>query len=247
MLKKIYKRALRAFQAPVHPKKLGSWASIKKFSHRIRFDHSVEGIEGWLTPNEKRAIYALGFLAPGPILEIGSWAGLSTSCIAYGIKDSKRTIRFVAREFNPTLENFRPVQGGIGFFLKPDVCSGLCSEESFQRDIVPIISRPGGILGQLRKNLTERGLIDLVTISIGNFKEMEPEKFGFVFCDALHDPGEIELNAPFLKRFVTDGSILACHDSNPENEICLKRFFTFKQSFSVDSLFVGEIGTNRDE
>jgi hypothetical protein len=241
MLNKIYKRAVRAFQAPIHPSKLASWKSIKNASHGIRFDHSVDGIEGWLTPNEKQVIYALGFVAPGPMLEIGSWAGLSTSCLAYGIKDSKRKIRFVAREFNPTFENFRPVEGGIGFFLKPDVCSGLCSKESYERDIVPIISRPGGILGQLRKNLTERGLIDLVTISIGNFKEMKHESFGFVFCDALHDPGEIELNAPYLKGFLTNGTILACHDSNPENEKCLKRFFKFKESFTVDSLFVGEV------
>src|ERR1700694_884545 len=145
MLKKLYKRGLRAFQAPIHPGKLASWASIKTVSHRIRFDHSVAGIEGWLTPNEIRALYALGFLASGPMLEIGSWAGLSTSCIAYGIQDSKRAIRFVAREFNPTLDNFRPVEGGIGFFLKPDVFAGLCSEEAFQRGILPIISRPGGI------------------------------------------------------------------------------------------------------
>jgi hypothetical protein len=243
MLKKIYKRALRVFEAPVHPKKLASWASIKIVAGRIRFDHSVEGIDGWLTPNERRAIYALGFLAPGPILEIGSWAGLSTSCLAHGIKDSRRTIKFVAREFNPTLDNYRPVVGGMGFFLTPGSkdCSGICSTEVFQRDIVPILSRPGGIAGQLRKNLTERGLIDLVTISLGNFKEMKPEPFGFVFCDALHDPEEIEINAPFLKPFLKDGSVLACHDSNPENEICLKRFFKFKQSFTVDSLFVGEV------
>src|SRR5207244_5623660 len=97
----------------------------------------------------------------------------STSCLAYGIRDSKRSLRFVAREFNPTVENFRPVESGIGFFLKPDVCSGLCSEESYRRDILPIISRPGGILGQLKKNLSDRNLSELVSISVGNFKEMK--------------------------------------------------------------------------
>jgi len=93
----------------------------------------------------------------------------------------------------------------------------------------------------LKKNLADRNLADLVTISVGNFKELKPEPFGFVFCDAMHDPGEIELNASFLKGFLTNGSILACHDSNPVNEKSLRQFFKFKHAFTVDSLFVGEV------
>ena len=241
MIEKIYKRVARAFEGPVHPRKLESWAAIQKYSGRIQFDHSVEGIDGWLTPNEKHAIYALGYLAPGPMLEIGSWVGLSTSCFAYGIKDSGRKIRFVASEFNPTPEHFRPVEGGIGFFITPDKNAGTCSEEDYRKGIHPIISKPGGVLGQLRKNLADRKLDGLVAITVGNFKEMKPEPFGFVFCDAMHGPDEIELNSPVLKRFLKGGSILACHDSNPTNEECLKRYFKFKQSFTVDSLFVGEV------
>jgi predicted O-methyltransferase YrrM len=82
----------------------------------VRFRHNVEGVMGWLRPNERNALYALARWLPGPFLEVGPWAGLSTLVIANGIKDSKKEKFFVTYELNPKSENYRPVENGVGFF-----------------------------------------------------------------------------------------------------------------------------------
>jgi hypothetical protein len=45
-------------------------------------------IDGWLRPQDALKLYELAYFAPGPILEIGSYHGLSTSILARAIADS---------------------------------------------------------------------------------------------------------------------------------------------------------------
>ena len=45
-------------------------------------------IDGWLRPADALKLYELAYFAPGPILEIGSYHGLSTSILARAVADS---------------------------------------------------------------------------------------------------------------------------------------------------------------
>src|SRR5216683_6599773 len=78
-------------------------------------------IPGWMTPKERQMLYALARHLPGPITEIGSWVGLSTTAIACGIRDSKQAKQFLTYDLKLTESQFRPVDGGIGLFIGDDL------------------------------------------------------------------------------------------------------------------------------
>lgn len=209
----------------------------------VTIDHDLHGIEGWLRPDERRALYALARWLPGPFLEIGPWVGLSTAIIAYAIKDSGSNKQFVTCELNPNLLNYRPYNGGIGFFVPPDstVPYGVCSFDVFERLIKPVITADGGVIGQLRKNLTTKGLASFVSIVEGDFSRVPDVGYTFVFSDTMHDPAEIQRNAARLKPLLRRNTILACHDTDRRNEELLRRYVVFSDSIQVDSLFVGRV------
>lgn len=52
-------------------------------------EHLIDlGIDGWLRREDALKLYELAYFAPGPILEIGSYHGLSTSIVARAVADS---------------------------------------------------------------------------------------------------------------------------------------------------------------
>ena len=58
--------------------------------HRSPFDHSIlSGTEGWLSSKEADLLYRLArnCTGRGAIIEIGSWKGKSTTCLALGSRD----------------------------------------------------------------------------------------------------------------------------------------------------------------
>jgi len=160
-----------------------------------------------------------------------------------GIRDSRQKKEFITSDFNPSIENFRLVPAGVGFFVPKDSeeCRGICSVDLFEHEIKPVITSPGGVLRQLRLNLARFGLTDLVAIHTGDFDQVDNVGYRFIFCDAMHDPDEISLNAPKLRPYLSRGAVLACHDSSPANEECIRSYFPIGHSFTVDSLFVGEV------
>lgn len=56
-------------------------------SNEISLQH-YQNIEGWLTPNEANGLFEISSMLPheAVVLEIGSWKGKSTCCIAQGLK-----------------------------------------------------------------------------------------------------------------------------------------------------------------
>lgn len=65
------------------------------------------GIDGWLRPQDALKLYELAFFAPGPILEIGSYHGLSTSILARAVADSgpeSSDRRIVSVELDPAAQ-----------------------------------------------------------------------------------------------------------------------------------------------
>ena len=234
----------RHWQAPLNYTAIRSLGELGRCQSRVRFDPARTPVPGWLTPAEQRALYSLGRWAPGPFLEIGPWLGLSTTALALGIADSDERKEFISCEINPTLANFRPTADGMmGLFLPAEstVSMGPCTVEVFERDIKPVVGHPDGLGGQLLENLRRCGADKLVRVVFGDFRNLESKSYGLVFCDAMHTETEILRNAPDLRRNLTAGSILSCHDTTDENAHLLHQLFAFGDTFRVDSLFVGEI------
>jgi hypothetical protein len=234
----------RWLQGPPDYRRARDLRELARMQPRVRFDPGRVAAAGWLTSSEQRALYSLARWAQGPFLEIGPWLGLSTTIIALGIADSGEAKEFVTREYNPTLANFRPLPDGtIGLFIPADSTEsmGACSHESFENDIRPIVAGVHGVIGQLTDNLRRARIDHLVRVSVGDFRELETRTYHFVFADTMHNALEIQRNAPQLRRFLTVGSILACHDTTAENERLLRELFSFAADFRADSLFVGKI------
>jgi hypothetical protein len=222
-------------------------SSLKKLHRalpRVRLPAPAKEIPGWMSFREQRALYALARFSPGPILEIGAWLGRSTVCIGRGIVDSGQKKEFLTCELAPTMANFRLLsENTVGFFYPPEseASMGIAPIEMFENDIKPIVSHPKGIIGQLKENLAVSNVTDVVSIFHGDFRKSTVKRYNFLFTDAMHDEVEITRNAPDLHQFLRQGSILACHDTTPENEKLLRKYFQFGHSLLVDSLFIGEI------
>lgn len=71
-------------------------------------EHLIDlGIDGWLRREDALKLYELAYFAPGPILEIGSYHGLSTSILGRAVADSGpegRDRRIVSVELDPAAQ-----------------------------------------------------------------------------------------------------------------------------------------------
>lgn len=217
---------------------------------RIQVPTEVGSVTGQLWPDEQRALYALGAMAESPMLEIGAWLGLSATCLAKGILASGASKEFITCELNPTMANYRELPNGwMAFYYPPEseTSMGSCSREVFEKEIRPAVEYPGGIAGQLRANLKRMNVDSVVQVVTGDFRSALPaRKFRFIFTDTMHEPSEIRRNAPDLLKFVTDGTILACHDTTPENREELLKHFQFTEYIQIATLFIGVVKLKND-
>jgi hypothetical protein len=220
-------------------------ANVVRRAAKAPFNDTRKGIKGWLTWRERKMLYGLARYATGPIIEVGSWVGLSTIAIAQGIRDSAKLKPFTTFDLPTTLDNFRKMpNGNIGFFVDhSQIPFGQCSEDTFNLEIRPIVSRDGGARYVLLDNLAKADLLRFVTVVTANFKSVQAIPSGFVFCDALHDEGEINANASALLPFLRHGSILACHDVGRTNRLVEKlcSILPIKHGTGIDSLYVAEV------
>jgi hypothetical protein len=223
--------------------------TLRDLQGRIKtapFKYPLSGIQGWLQPDEQHVLYVLARYLDGPVLEIGSWVGLSTACLAYGVRDSGLARHLVTTDLNPSSQHFRRTGEHFDFLLPGDsLPRGSCDLLTYRRLVQPVIKQPGRALGLLRRNLLRLGLLGYLTILEGDFSIAPDLGYHLIFCDATHTPYETELTAQALQRFLIPGMILACHDVNAANESVLRESISFQDTFQVDTLFVGQI-SNRD-
>jgi hypothetical protein len=59
------------------------------------------GIEGWLWPEDALKLYELAYFAPGDILELGCYRGLSTSILSQANRDSGMRKRILSVDLDP--------------------------------------------------------------------------------------------------------------------------------------------------
>jgi hypothetical protein len=211
---------------------------------RLLVPKDLTPVPGWLTYEEQRTLYALGYILGGPFLEIGAWVGKSTSIIAKAIRDSGQYKKFVSSELNPTLANFRQVDSGMGFFkpAESDVCLGVATMKSWTEEIEPVLSQPGGVVGALEANLRNLELLDLVDIRVGEFSNVPRLNYRFIFSDIMHTPSEIRMGLPALREIVGGrGVILAAHDWKPENEKVIRLAFPVIDTERYETLIIYQI------
>ena len=184
-------------------------------------------IDGWLSENEAIGLYTVVRKLPknATIVEIGSWKGKSTFCLAAALKDGK----IIAID---------PFNADAGH----DEGS---KEEYLQK------KGPEDLLLTFRKNMESRGVMDRIVIKQGFSSEFQKETgaIDFLFIDGDHSiegcKEDFDMYAPKLKP----GGYIAFHDYYPDrpelgptfvidNVVLKKKEFQFYKSF--DTLWIAK-------
>ena len=188
-------------------------------------------IDGWLSEKEALGLYTIARKLPknAIVVEIGSWKGKSTFCLACGLKNGN----IIAIDpFNADAVN--------------DVGS---KEEYLQK------KGPEDLLLTFQTNMESRGVMEKIIIKKGYSSQFQKETgdIDFLFIDGDHSiegcKEDFEMYAPKLKR----GGYLAFHDYYPDrpelgptfvinNILAKKKEYRFYKNF--DTLWIAEKRTN---
>jgi len=185
-------------------------------------------IPGWLSDNEAEELYKQCFNLNGNILEIGSMYGRSTSVICESIKDSASKSGFESYDINfksrdQFIDFYTKVHGGI---IIPD----LVEQYSF--------SKNKSIFDVTIEYLQKYNLLQYVNLNEGNFNIIDNKKFNFIFCDAMHDINEVNLNLPHMIRLSENNCIWAIHDINLELSNTIKKYATLLKTIDCIGIFI---------
>lgn len=185
-----------------------------------------EAIHGWLSTNEAIGLFQLANRLPSSalVVEIGSWQGKSTTCLARGLKSGKL---FAIDPFNADAGN-DPV-----------------TQEDYNRQKS---SEP--LLQTFRNNMFNLGLLNKIEILQGYSKQFDSSfsKIDLLFIDGDHSidgcRSDFELYAPKISV----GGYIVLHDYYPERadlgptfvvEKLIKPNDMFSFIERIDSLWIG--------
>jgi predicted O-methyltransferase YrrM len=200
---------------------------VEKIRNRlIRFKiRHFKDIEGWLSLREGVALYRFSSLLPkgSIIVEIGSWKGKSTYCLARGLKEGKV------------------------FAIDPFDGSG---EESSEKVYMANRGdRP--IVEQFINNMQDLKVLDRITTIVGLSSQFVGmfEKIDFLFIDGNHSIEACDFDYSNFSRYLVSGGYLAMHDFDRsrsnlgptwvvENRVLNSSEYRFIGLF--DSLWVGQ-------
>lgn len=176
----------------------------------------VNNIEGWLSEREAELLYNLAknCSGQGVIVEIGSWKGKSTVCLARGSKDGKEVKVYAIDPHTGSLEHQRKM-GRVWTF------------EEFEQNI--------------KKAAVDSVVVPLVKASeeaVRNFNR----PIEILFIDGNHEYRAVKLDFELWFPKVIEGGIIAFHDTigfdgpkRVSRDFMLKSFF-FKRAKIVDSI-----------
>jgi hypothetical protein len=169
---------------------------------------AAEGITGWFSRRECRRLYMTVAMSSGPILEIGHFLGRSTACICEAIRDMRRPRTF--RSYDLGFRSAEEFKAYYDRLHKTDV------------DVPPqyqeiVFSQNTTTTEVATQNLRRLGLDCYVTLISGDAFELDHDRYDLIFCDATHEPHEIEANVPRLVPLSNPGCIWALHDMNQVN------------------------------
>lgn len=203
---------------------LRTWNEDRKLRNVITIIADYKNIEGWLTDNEGYGLYSIAgkIKKNGVIVEIGSWKGKSTFCLAKGLKNGKI------------------------FAIDPFNAKG----EPGSKDIYEQTKGDKPLIDQFKDTMKNLQVMDKITILEGysnnftaNFKEID-----FLFIDGDHSIEGCEYDYISFSPVVKKGGFIAFHDYDPSrpelgptwviNKYLDKSDFRFYKRF--DSLWVAQ-------
>jgi len=162
--------------------------------------------KGWLSHYDATVLYTLSTMMPdqGALLEVGSWIGRSSCCIAYGVRDADgKKLRYDIIDYGITGADEWMSRFGSSIFL-----------EAGAADLCEVVFKSGGTGAVLKQNLVDRDLARYVNLIIlGDLADYSTNlEYDFVFCDATHGQDEIRKNIPAIDHLMKDDAILVCDD-----------------------------------
>jgi predicted O-methyltransferase YrrM len=167
----------------------------------------AERIPGWFTPVECQKLYNLIMITDGSILEIGHFLGRSTACICEAIHDSQKTRAFTTYDLGfLSADDFKHFYDKVH---QRDVQVPSLFEEVYAQNVTST--------ELATKNLRTVGLEKYASLVSGNFIELDHHLYDFIFCDAMHEPNEIEFNLPHVVKRSAQHCIWAFHDMSDHN------------------------------
>lgn len=169
---------------------------------------AAEGITGWFSQRECRRLYMTAAMTRGPVLEIGHFLGRSTACICEAIRDIRRSR--VYRSYDLGFRSSAEFKEYYDRLHKTDV------EVPTQYEEI-VFSKNTTTTEVAEHNLRQLGLASFVELISGDAFELDHDKYDLIFCDATHEPHEIEANVPRLIPRSNHGCIWALHDMNQVN------------------------------
>lgn len=169
---------------------------------------AAESITGWFSRRECRRLYMTVAMSSGSILEIGHFLGRSTACICEAIRDMRRPRIF--RSYDLGFRSAEEFKAYYDRLHKSDV------EVPPQYQEI-VFSQNTTTTEVAARNLRRLGLDSFVTLISGDAFELDRETYDLIFCDATHEPHEIDANVPRLVARSNPGCIWALHDMNQVN------------------------------
>lgn len=167
---------------------------VKKIKHQfiIALIYNYRKIDGWLTPSEATCLYSFSKKIPpkGLIVEIGSWKGKSTYCLAKGINTNGKILA-----------------------IDPFDYSG---EPGSKKDYE---SRKNGIepLKEFTENMKKFGVIKKIEIKKGISKDFveQIKDIDLLFIDGDHSIEGCKYDYENYGHKIKAGGFLLFHDYNP--------------------------------
>lgn len=163
---------------------------IKKSSHSGKDIKGWESVDGWLTPLEAMTLYAFARKVPsgGCIIEIGSWKGKSTLCLAQGLHSGKV---YAIDPFDASGE----LESHVLYASKMD-------------------ARP--LLQHFQDNMQRNGVGDKVVTCPGFSKDYAGkwESIDFLFIDGDHSIEGADYDFQTFSPKLKVGGYIAFHDYN---------------------------------
>ena len=161
----------------------------------------------WFSQLECETLYDLLLMTRGPVLEIGHFLGRSTASIAEALMVSKERRTFNSYDLGFVSENefhefFDVVHQKI--VKVPKLAKNIYSQGRTSTELA-------------KANLEDLGLDSYVNLISGNFIEIDKGMYDFIFCDAIHEANEIQLNLPHIVTRSLKNCIWAFHDMSDSN------------------------------
>lgn len=147
----------------------------------------ISAIDGWLSDREALFLYASALRSreiKGNIVEIGSWKGKSTVCLAWALKGTKK----------------------IAYAVDPHEGIRFNKGKSTEHSTYPIFRknlRKAGVLSIVKP---------IVKTSVRASRTFQ-DNVSLLFIDGLHDYGNSKQDCMHWEPFLSDGGTIAFHDA----------------------------------